>query len=139
VDTKPAVKLEAKEPEKGAADKGKEKEKDKPKQTGKLNFFSKPVESKTVIKKEEPAADSKKKLFFGKPVPKKETVAPAVEAKAAPSKPPLKVETPAPVQKKKADEPEEPTVKVEEKIPPVVSHQLSPVPSHFTNNIIREA
>lgn len=69
--------------------------------------------------------DSKKKLFFGKPVAKKETAAPAAEAKTADSKPTIKTESPPPVEKKKADERKVPAVKVEEEIPPVVSHRLS--------------
>ncbi|KAF5316136.1 hypothetical protein D9619_006455 [Psilocybe cf. subviscida] len=117
------AKPEAKQPEKAAADKGKEKEKgeEKPKQTGKLNFFSKPAESKT-IKKEDSAVDLKKKMFFGKTVPKKDTAAPAAEVKAASSKPAVKAESPAPAaEKKRAEEPKAFFVKAEEKeekIPP---------------------
>ena len=67
-----------------------EKIKEKPKGNGKLNFFSKPKEAtkeaktkEIEIKKEEPAADPKKKMFFSKP---KETKA------ASPAPRPVKVE-----------------------------------------------
>lgn len=63
---KAAVKTENKEATtNAAADKGKEK----PKVTGKLQFFSKPKEPVKAIKKEEPVADTKKKMFFSKPAP----------------------------------------------------------------------
>ncbi|KAF8966316.1 DNA polymerase subunit Cdc27 [Flammula alnicola] len=65
-ESKPVAKAEGKEASSAAADKAKEK----PKATGKLEFFSKPKETAAIkIKKEESAVD-KKKLFFSKPAAK---------------------------------------------------------------------
>jgi DNA polymerase delta subunit 3 len=97
---KPAGKTETKEATTNAgADKGKEK----PKATGKLQFFSKPKEPVKAIKKEEPAADTKKKIFFSKPAPAAK--APATAKDVASTEPvAVKVENVEPsIAKKKAE------------------------------------
>ena len=72
-----------------------DKPKEKPKPTGKLEFFSKPKaavkvvkkegKEAVIVKKEEPEVDSKKKLFFSKEPPKALSKAPSKAHSPAPS------------------------------------------------------
>lgn len=87
-----------------------DKEKERPKPTGKLTFFSKPKEpAAKPIKTED--TESKKKLFFSRP---------AAPAKAAPEPPAPKVkETVKPASKEKESTKELPQTKIDKPEPAV--------------------